>query len=140
MQTHDADHSELTDSELSTEGLESNRRPSEESSDTDDKEIARQSLLERQFLSVLLRAIYLTQQAEELSSTGGGRMGQVHDDSLYIIMGVETMESSKKSKVPTLRRTGQSISPRQFGLSSKMPSLPPATATNGRTAVLPGSP
>jgi hypothetical protein len=113
MQTHDADDSELTDSELSTEGLESNLRPSEESSDTDDKEIARQSLMERQFLSVLLRAIYLTQQAEKLSSTGGGRMGQVHDDSLYIIMGVETMASSKKSNLPAVRRTGQSISSRQ---------------------------
>ncbi len=48
-----------------------------ESSDTDEKEISRQSLLERQFLLVSLRAIYLAQQAEELSSTGGARLEQV---------------------------------------------------------------
>jgi hypothetical protein len=64
MQTHNDDDSELADSELLTEGLESNLRPSEESADTDEKKIERQSLLERQLLSVLLHgAIYLTQQA-----------------------------------------------------------------------------
>jgi curved DNA-binding protein CbpA len=41
----------------------------------------------------------LNQHAEELSATGGGRLlGQVQDDSLYQILGVETTASAKEIK------------------------------------------